>query len=146
MSEAFLVWSVPLQQVLDCYPHASALGTRMSGICLSNMSVRFPIRLGHKMSTKLNTEDWLLACHPLQGLGAHERKGISWVCYRAFLGSRTLLGHLEFKFPLLLNRNKQTSPRAAFYDFILCLSTCMSVHPSIYLLSIYLYLYKISSF
>lgn len=44
MSEAFLVWSVPLWQVLDCYPHASALGDINEG----NMFIKHVSQNSHK--------------------------------------------------------------------------------------------------
>ena len=37
----------------------------------------FPLDLATKCGQSWNTKAWLFACHPLQGWGAHERKGIS---------------------------------------------------------------------
>lgn len=88
----------PLWQVLDGYPDTSALGTQMSGVCLSNMSFRVPRRLSHRLWTRLEFKG-LDSCLPSSARpGSPGEEDISWVFHGALLGSRTLLGHLEFRF------------------------------------------------
>lgn len=88
----------PLWQVLDGYPDTGALGTQMSGVCLSNMSFRVPRRLSHRLWTRLEFKG-LDSCLPSSARpGSPGEEDISWVFHGALLGSRTLLGHLEFRF------------------------------------------------
>lgn len=86
------------------------------------MSFRVPIRLSHRLWTKLKFKG-LDSCLPSSArLGSPGEEDISWVFYGALLGSRTLLGHLEFKFfSHCWNRiNKCTSGQPSTVSFSEC--------------------------
>lgn len=97
----------------------------MECVCQTCHSV-FPEDLATDCGPGWNSKAWTVACHPLPGLGAQERRDISWVFHGALLGSRTLLGHLEFRFffPHCWNRINKCTPgqpsSVSFSERVIC--------------------------